>query len=84
MSSVGASCAHVYVMKKRLEERLKAKEAERGSKGGSAVAAVEETSTDRPVVGKGTNKVHPNGGFSTSGLEKHRGTDLSSNGTSTN
>lgn len=60
MSSIGASCAHVYMMKKRQEEKLKAGEAERVSKGGGAVAAVgKESAMDRPMVGKSTNKVHP-------------------------
>ncbi|KAK8672906.1 hypothetical protein V6N13_111263 [Hibiscus sabdariffa] len=47
MSSIGASCAEVYVMRKRLKEKLKRMEEEKGHQ-------------TKPAVG-GKSKVHPSG-----------------------
>ncbi|PKI40639.1 hypothetical protein CRG98_038988 [Punica granatum] len=53
MASIGISCAHVYVMKKRQEEKLKTMEAARESKQGSLVVV---DGTERSMAGKSTNK----------------------------
>ncbi|KAK8716260.1 hypothetical protein V6N13_043576 [Hibiscus sabdariffa] len=47
MSSIGARCAEVYVMRKRQKEKMKRMEEERGDQ-------------TRPVAG-GKSKVHPSG-----------------------
>lgn len=63
MSSIGASCAHVYVMKRRQEEKLKSKEARREPhQDGRRTAEVGESTVASSMVGKsGENKVHPAG-----------------------
>ncbi|MBA0551904.1 hypothetical protein Golob_022761 [Gossypium lobatum] len=54
MSSVGASCAEVYVMQKRQKEKMKRTEEEKASRG------VEESTKPQPcTVVVGRSKVHP-------------------------
>ncbi|TXG60527.1 hypothetical protein EZV62_015100 [Acer yangbiense] len=68
MSSIGASCAEVYVMKKRHKERLQRREEERVRRG-NEVGVIEET--ERVKGGGGgsvflrinKSKIHP-GNFS--------------------
>uniref|UniRef100_A0A2N9EUS9 Uncharacterized protein n=1 Tax=Fagus sylvatica TaxID=28930 RepID=A0A2N9EUS9_FAGSY len=60
MSSIGASCAEIYVMRKRQKEKLKRMEEERVRKGESSV---EESKVSGSTIGR-SKKVHP--GFFTS------------------
>ncbi|KAK5843330.1 hypothetical protein PVK06_005783 [Gossypium arboreum] len=54
MSSVGASCAEVYVMQKRQKEKMKRMEEEKASRG------IEESTKPQPhTVVVGRSKVQP-------------------------
>ncbi|KAH1113782.1 hypothetical protein J1N35_007160 [Gossypium stocksii] len=54
MSSVGASCAEVYVMQKQQKEKMKRMEEEKASRG------IEESTKPQPHTGVvGRSKVHP-------------------------
>lgn len=55
MSSIGASCAQIYVMKKRQKENMKKMEEERVRRGESSV---EERKAGSSTVGM-SKKVHP-------------------------
>ncbi|RYR35048.1 hypothetical protein HN51_031055 [Arachis hypogaea] len=56
MSSIGASSAHIFVMKKRQEEKMKRMEEERERRG--EVSGEERKAVASFSVGK-SNQVHP-------------------------
>jgi hypothetical protein len=57
MASIGASCAQVYVMQKRQEEKMKRMEEERAA--GKGESKVEEEGRKVAAVGGPSKKVHP-------------------------
>ncbi|KAK8586680.1 hypothetical protein V6N13_085706 [Hibiscus sabdariffa] len=59
-TSVGASCAEVYLMRKRQKEKMKRMEEERGKRGETSTTAAANIHEDRkPTTVGGKSKVHP-------------------------
>ncbi|XVF15122.1 hypothetical protein REPUB_Repub09cG0122100 [Reevesia pubescens] len=56
MSSIGASCAEVYLMRKRQKEKMKRMEEERSVRRGETTG-IEEKKPAGTIVGR--SKVHP-------------------------
>lgn len=59
MSSIGASCARVYVMKKKAEEKLQRMEQERSGRREDSVKPPKTAHHGGAVTGKSSKKVYP-------------------------